>query len=105
MTHAAAHAAASAASPGTVHGYFTAHLKDPTKGAAARGDVLTVPGVVSAVVLDGAVVAIVELPTPPPHAAIPPADKAAHKRLDAVDALIMTLPPGATSYFDWVTHT
>jgi len=55
--------------------------------------------------LDGAVVAIVELTAPPLHAAIPPADKAAHQRLDALDALIMALPPGAARYFDWVKHT
>jgi hypothetical protein len=88
-----------------VHGVVTAHLKDPTKGAAARGDVLTVPGVVSAVVLDGTVVAVVELSAPPLHAAIPPADTAAHQRLDALDNQIKTLPPGATKYFDWVKHT
>jgi hypothetical protein len=104
MTHTAAHAAKTANTPGTIHGVVTAHLTDATKGAAARTAVGNVPRVTSVTVLDGAIVALVELPAPP-HASIPPTDTAAHTRLKAVADQIALLPPGATSYFDWVTHT
>jgi len=105
MTHVAAHAAAATGgSPGTIHGYVTAHLTDPSKTAQARTAVGGVPHVVSTAILDGAIIAFVELPAPA-HSPIPPADAAAHKRLTAVADQIGRLPPGTASFFDWVIHT